>query len=100
MRRVTAEEVLRDIGRRVAELRRAKRLTQEQCAEGGGFAFKYLQRIEAGRENLTVRTLVRLAAFFGVSVGHLFRAPRSRIVRRGRPPMSKPASTRSRRHRA
>jgi transcriptional regulator with XRE-family HTH domain len=90
MRRATSEEVLRDIGRRVAELRRARHLTQEELAEGANFAFKYLQRIEAGRENLTVKTLVRLADSFGVTVGQLFRAPRSRVVRLGRPPSRRP----------
>lgn len=86
MRPVVPEKVLRDIGRRVAELRREKKLTQEQCAEHAGFALKYLQRIEAGRENLTVRSLVKLANLLGVRMVQLLRAPRSRVVRRGRPP--------------
>lgn len=79
-------DVLRDLGRRIAELRAARGLTQEQLAERLDVTFQYLQRIEAGRENLTVRSLVRLATALEVLVADLFAPPESREVRVGRPP--------------
>lgn len=77
--------VLRDLGRRVAELRADLGLTQEALAEKLDVTFQYLQRIEAGRENLTVRSIVRLAGELGVPTSGLFEAPKSREVRVGRP---------------
>ncbi len=81
-----ANRVIKDVGRKLAELRARAGLTQEQLAEQLRIAPNNLQRIELGMQNLTVRTLVRLANQLGVPVAHLFRAPRSRVVRTGRPP--------------
>lgn len=80
------EQVIKDVGRKLAELRSRAGLTQEQFAEQLGMAPNNLQRIELGMQNLTMRTLVRLANAMGIPVAHLFRAPRSRRVTTGRPP--------------
>jgi UDP-N-acetylglucosamine 1-carboxyvinyltransferase len=75
----------RDVGRRIAELRRHRGWTQEQLAERLGIQANNLQRIELGMQNLTLRTLVRLANGLGVGLMALFEAPTSRVVRPGRP---------------
>lgn len=85
MAAVRADDVLRDLGRRIAELRSARGLTQERFAEDADITVQYLQRVEAGRENLTVRSLVRLATLLRVSVMDLFAKPAQREVRPGRP---------------
>lgn len=95
MRAESAEKVTRDIGRKLAELRARAGLTQEQLAERLDMETNNLQRIELGMQNLTVRTLVRLARALEVPVAHLFRPPRTRQVRIGRPP--KRAAGRSKR---
>lgn len=70
-------------------------MTQEQFAEDVlGVSLKYLQAVEAGRENLTVTSLVKLANLVRVPVADLFKAPLSREVRRGRPLTSGPARKR------
>lgn len=86
------KRVLKDIGRKIAELRGAADVTQEALAEILGWSLKYQQRVEGGRENLTTGTLVKIANALGVPVAHLFRAPRSRQVRPGRPPKRPPRS--------
>jgi transcriptional regulator with XRE-family HTH domain len=79
--------VLRDVGRRVAEIRIARGMTQEQFAEQVlGVSLKYCQAVEAGRENLTIVSLVRLANKVRAPVSRLFDPPASRKVRPGRPP--------------
>src|SRR5256885_1811028 len=78
-------DVLHTIGRRVAELRAERRRTQAQLAEELDVTLQYLQRIEAGRENLTVRSLVRLATALQVRTADFFKPPRTREVRVGRP---------------
>ncbi len=88
MRKADAERVMKDVGRRLAELRQDQRLTQEQLAERLRMDANNLQRIELGMQNLTLRTIVRLANELDVRPAALLEPPRSRLVRRGRPPKS------------
>lgn len=85
MRSHDIDDTVRNVGRRVAELRSNAGLTQEQQAERLGFTLKYLQRVEGGGENLTVRSLVKIASVFGVGVTELFRKPRTKQAGPGRP---------------
>lgn len=85
MRDSDPERVKRDVGRRVAELRRKQGLTQAEIAEVVDVTVAYFARIEGGRENLTIESLAKLAGALSVRVSELFRAPRSRTVKRGRP---------------
>jgi transcriptional regulator with XRE-family HTH domain len=86
MRAADPDRVLRGVGRRVAELRVLSGRTQEELAERAEFSVKYMQRVEAGQQNLSVRSLVRLANVLGVPAAELFRSPASTAVRTGRPP--------------
>jgi transcriptional regulator with XRE-family HTH domain len=79
------DDTVRNVGRRVAELRSKAGLTQEQHAERLGFTLKYHQRVEGGGENLTVRSLVKIDSVFGVGVTELFRKPRTKQAGPGRP---------------
>ncbi len=69
----------------MAELRAKAGLTQEQQAERLGLTVKYLRRIEGGGENLTVRSLAKIASEFGVPVTELFRKPCTKQAGPGRP---------------
>jgi transcriptional regulator with XRE-family HTH domain len=77
--------VLHDLGRRVAELRAGRGLTQEAISTRLDVNVQYIQRVERGVENLTVASLVRLADQLGAQVADLFAAPANRISRVGRP---------------
>jgi HTH-type transcriptional regulator / antitoxin HipB len=79
------EQVIRDVGRRISEIRQGRGLTQEQAAERLDLSLKGYQFIERGVQNLTIKTLVRIATALGVRTAELFAAPASREVRRGRP---------------
>jgi transcriptional regulator with XRE-family HTH domain len=81
-----SRRLTRDLGRRIAELRASRDLTQEEFSERLRVSLKYIQRIEAGSENLTVDSLYRLAMKLRVPVIALFEPPSTRQVRRGRPP--------------
>lgn len=86
VRGVDVGAVLFDVGRRVAELRATRGITQEKLAEASGIDVKDVQKIEGGKLNVTVRTLVALASALELqSVGELFAEPTSREVRKGRP---------------
>lgn len=60
-------------------------MTQEAVAEALGSQAPNYARIEQGRQNVTVGTLVPIARLFGVGLDELFRVPRDRVVRPGRP---------------
>ncbi len=86
MRPADPTQVLRSVGRRIAELRRAVGLTQEQFAEEFEASVSYIRRVEAGSENLTLVTVVKIANILRVLPADLLQLPQSSEVRRGRPP--------------
>lgn len=81
------QRAFRDLGHRMRELRIERGWTQEVAAERLGVGVRELQRIEAGRVNLTLRSLVRIARALAVPLRSLFDAPETRATRTvGRPP--------------
>jgi transcriptional regulator with XRE-family HTH domain len=60
----TDGEILRDIGHRLAALRKSVGLTQIEAAERAGIGRSTLHRAEHG-ENPTLHTLVRLLRVYG-----------------------------------
>ena len=81
------EVVLDRLGRRIAELRRARGLTQQQVADRVGMLLRDYQSIEAGRRNCTIGTLLQVAQDgLGEPVRVLLDAPVGMEPRqRGRP---------------
>lgn len=79
------DEVVRDVGKRIGEIRRGLGLTQEQVAERLGMTLKGYQFIEQGVQNLTIKTMVKVASALDVRTAELFAAPASREVKKGRP---------------
>jgi len=64
------------LGLRVRQLRLARKWTLEVAAEAANMDLKHLQKVEAGRLNVTLVTLVRLAEGFDIPLAALFRKPR------------------------
>jgi XRE family transcriptional regulator, aerobic/anaerobic benzoate catabolism transcriptional regulator len=54
--------ILHDLGKRIAELRRSKALSQEEVARKAGLSPRFLIDLEAGRGNISVRRLAALSA--------------------------------------
>ena len=82
MRPPTPERLLKAFGRRVAEVRAEKGLTQEELAARVDVAARYIQQVEAGTQNVTLATVARLAAGLRVPVAELFQAPEPRRTRK------------------
>jgi transcriptional regulator with XRE-family HTH domain len=64
MSRVT--DLRGQLGTRLKQLRKARRLTQEQLAERAGLSYKFIGEIERGRGNPTLTTLAALGEALGV----------------------------------
>ncbi len=69
------EDLVVRVARRIAAVRLSKGLTQEALARTLGIATKNLQRIESGRQNLTLRTLEGIASALEVDAGDLVARP-------------------------
>lgn len=64
-----------EIGKRVREYRKAAKLTQEQLAAYSGLTNDYLSRLELGKENPSVNTLVKICEALNIEVALLFYDP-------------------------
>jgi len=83
---IDPEQLTRQIGRRVAELRIERGLTQEAFSVVLRSTVQWVSQVEAGR-NLTIHTLAKIANALDVTVAELLIEPKpeARAVRRGRP---------------
>ena len=61
MQNVRDQEILDKFAKRMRELRKAANLTQEQLSYKSGLTLSQIARIETGRVNSTVCTIVVLA---------------------------------------
>lgn len=68
----------RALGIRVRELREARGWTLERAAEAMDLDLKHLQKIEAGKLNVTLVTLVRIAGGYDEPLSSLFAGARGR----------------------
>src|SRR5262245_3616983 len=74
-----------DVGERLRELRRFRRLTLRTIASRSGLSESFLSQVERGRSSASIASLRRIADALGVSIADLFDhdgAPRSKVVRR------------------
>lgn len=67
-------ELIQAVARRIKELRQARGLTQDAVAEALGIAAKNVQRLEAGRQNLTLKTLANVADVLDVEPWELLKS--------------------------
>ena len=67
-RTATSDLMARIIGREIRQARAAAGLTQAEVAERLGASASYITNIEAGRVNLTLGQLSRIAAAMGADV--------------------------------
>ncbi len=71
--RVPGQSFLLRVARRIARLRKAAGLTQEELATRLDTATRNIQRIESGTQNLTLLTVAKIAAELGVPPEDLFK---------------------------
>jgi transcriptional regulator with XRE-family HTH domain len=73
-----------DVGRRLREIRRARRLTLKEVADRAQISESFLSQIERGRSGASVASLQRIAAALELAVSDLFspNGTRPRVLRR------------------
>ncbi|HEX7602608.1 MAG TPA: helix-turn-helix transcriptional regulator [Polyangiaceae bacterium] len=83
--RLSSARVLRDLGLRIGELRGGRGFTQEMLAERLKVTARWLQSVEAGKENLTIGTMVRFANALKVAMTQFLTPPTMVSRKPGRP---------------
>jgi transcriptional regulator with XRE-family HTH domain len=81
---IKINDQLKNLNRRIAELRIEAGLTQEQLAEKLGVPLRALQYWEADRI-ISLRHLIKLAQTLGRNPADFFETPKSKPVKKGRP---------------
>jgi len=76
------EEALKILGRRIAELRREKSLTQEDLAEAMGVSRNHVADIELGTRNTGVWSLLLICGALDIRPAALFADFSPLVVRR------------------
>jgi transcriptional regulator with XRE-family HTH domain len=89
VRPLDPDRICRSIGRRIAELRKERTMTQEQFSVLLGTSFQWVSQLEGGR-NMTLHSLVRIANALKVPLADLLDAPKTSPARTvGRPRKSR-----------
>ena len=70
-RKLTLEEQLHVMGRRIHGIRTSSGMTQRELAEASGLDRTYISLVEHGRQNLSVGAVLRIAQALDVPIGDL-----------------------------
>ena len=57
---------LKKVGSKIRAARKSQPLSQREVAKRARISYRYYQRIEAGKANITMATLIRLAYFYKI----------------------------------
>ena len=67
--------ILQKLAKRIKELRKSHRMSQEQLAEKGSLSPTYIGNIERSEQNPTLTSLEKIAKAFNISLGELMTLP-------------------------
>ena len=72
MHKIRNKDVMERFGKNVRRIRLEKGFTQEGLGEGAGISQVQIARIESGKMNTSISTVVAIAKGLGVKEGELF----------------------------
>lgn len=86
------DNVRKELGARIRELRKTAGLTQEELGEKADQNYKFIGELERGQVNVSLDSLVRITEALGVKIGNLFskeKVPVQKIVIKEKSPLPK-----------
>lgn len=89
------ENIKKDVGKRIRELRKLFGLTQEELGEKANLNYKFIGELERGKVNVSLDSLSRIAKALEIHVSDLFRkgtAPILKVTVKEKSPISKLSS--------
>jgi transcriptional regulator with XRE-family HTH domain len=90
VRLIDPDRLVQDVGRRLAELREARGLTQQEVADELGVSMRHVQAVEAGTKNLTLRSIAVFANAVRARLPEVFEPPIASRRGPGRPKKTRP----------
>jgi transcriptional regulator with XRE-family HTH domain len=78
-RRLPPDDLQQLVAARLAVLRKRQGLTQDDAAQRLGIALRNYQRMESGRQNLTLQTIEKVARALGVPAHDVLAIPQDRV---------------------
>ena len=67
-----ASDIKHAFGRRVRQLRKKRKCSQEKLAEMSGMHWTYIGQVERGERNLTLQSIQSIARALRVKIANLF----------------------------
>ena len=68
---MNSEQILKKIGSRIKEIRELKNISQQDLAASCNFEKANMSRIEAGRTNFTISTLLKISSALNTTIADL-----------------------------
>ncbi len=65
--------VVQKFGKKLRKIRKSKGVTQEKLAEKAGMDFSYLNLIEGGKRNPTLKIIAKIARVLGIRLDELMK---------------------------
>jgi transcriptional regulator with XRE-family HTH domain len=65
-------DIKQEFGKRLAQMRKDRKISQEQLAELSGLNRPYISGIEQGKRNVSLEVIVSLAKALGIQTKELF----------------------------
>jgi transcriptional regulator with XRE-family HTH domain len=93
--RTVMENVRKELGKRIRELRKIKGLTQEELGEKANLSYKFVGELERGTVNVSLDSLFRISQALDIYIGDLFRKGETAILKikvKEKSPLSKLSS--------
>ena len=75
------ENIRKDVGKRIRELRKLCGLTQEELGEKANLNYKFIGELERGKVNVSLDSLFRIAKALEVHVSDLFRKGKASVLK-------------------
>jgi transcriptional regulator with XRE-family HTH domain len=80
----SSKRLLKELGLRIRDLRRAKGLSQEDLADKCGVHRTFMGTVERGESNLSFSNIFKVASTLGISLSALFEGVDKDVVSGGR----------------
>lgn len=71
---------MEDIGRKLKELRQSRKLSIRKVSEASGFSVSFLSKLENGKSSITIKNLIKLLNFYGVTLADIFSGEGTRKI--------------------
>ena len=71
---------MEDVGRILQKLRKDRGFSIRKVSEETGFSLSFLSKLENGKTSITIRNLIKLLNFYGVTLADVFAEPSSKKI--------------------